>query len=89
VSANTPVYFKFLADDVNRDPEVRDLLDAGDTSVKPAVRQVAYKNALKRIAEQAYAVPMYSLPVNYAYAKDLQFQPYPDEIPRFWEYRWK
>lgn len=89
VSASTPVYFKFLADDVTRDPEVRDLLEAGDTSVKPAVRQVAYKNALKKIAEQAYIVPMYSLPVYYAYAKDLQFQPYPDEIPRFWEYRWK
>jgi len=89
MSAMTPVYFKFSVDDVTRDPEVRDLLDAGDTSVKPAVRQVAYKNALKRIAEQAYAVPMYSLPVYYAYAKDLQFQPYPDEIPRFWEYRWK
>ncbi|MDP2640013.1 MAG: ABC transporter substrate-binding protein, partial [Betaproteobacteria bacterium] len=89
VSASTPVYFKFLADDVTRDPEVRDLLDAGDTSVKPAMRQVAYKNALKKIAEQAYIVPMYSLPVYYAYAKDLQFQPYPDEIPRFWEYSWK
>ena len=83
------MYFKFAADDVTRDPQVRDLLDAGDTSVKPEVRKVAYKNALKRIAEQAYVVPMYSLPVYYAYAKDLQFQPYPDEIPRFWEYRWK
>ncbi len=89
VSASTPVYFKFAADDVTRDPEVRDLLDAGDTSVKAEVRKVAYKNALKKIAEQSYSVPMYSLPVYYAYAKDLEFHPYPDEIPRFWEYRWK
>ncbi len=89
VSASTPVYFKFEADDVNRDPQVRDLLSAGDTSVKPAVRQVAYKNALKRIAEQAYAAPLFSLPVNYAFTKDLSFQPYPDELPRLWEARWK
>lgn len=89
VSASTPVYFKFEADDVNRDREVRDLLDAGDTSVKPAVRQVAYKNALKKIAEQAYAAPLYSLPVNYGFVKDLAFQPYPDELPRLWEARWK
>lgn len=89
VSASTPVYFKFEADDVTRDPQVRDLLDAGDTSVKPAVRQVAYKNALQKIAEQAYTVPLYSLPVYYAYTKDLEFRPDPDELPRFWEARWK
>jgi peptide/nickel transport system substrate-binding protein len=89
VSASTPVFFKFEADDVNRDPQVRDLLDAGDTSVKPAVRQVAYKNALLKIAEQAYTVPLYSLPVYYAYTRDLEFRPDPDELPRFWEARWK
>ena len=89
VSASTPVYFKFEADDVTRDAQVRDLLDAGDTSVKPAVRQVAYKNALIKIAEQAYTVPLYSLPVYYAYTKDLEFRPDPDELPRFWEARWR
>jgi peptide/nickel transport system substrate-binding protein len=89
VSASTPVYFKFEADDVTRDQTVRELLDAGDNSIKPAVREVAYKNALTRIAEQAYIVPLYSLPVYYAYAKGLEFKPYPDEIPRFWEARWK
>jgi peptide/nickel transport system substrate-binding protein len=89
VSASTPVYFKFEADDLTRDQKVRELLDAGDTSVNPSVRQVAYKHALARIAEQAYTVPLYSLPVNYAYTKDLQFKPYPDELPRFWEYRYK
>jgi peptide/nickel transport system substrate-binding protein len=89
VSAATPVFFKFLADDVTRDPRVRDLLDAGDFSVKPEVRRVAYKNALALIAEQAYIVPLYSLPVYYAHTRDLDFRPYPDELPRFWEARWK
>jgi peptide/nickel transport system substrate-binding protein len=89
VSAATPVFFKFLADDVTRDERVRDLLDTGDFSVKPDVRRVAYKNALALIAEQAYIVPLYSLPVYYAHTRELQFQPYPDELPRFWEARWK
>jgi peptide/nickel transport system substrate-binding protein len=89
VSAATPVFFKFLLDDVTRDQRVRDLLDAGDFSVKPEVRRVAYKNALALIAEQAYIVPLYSLPVYYAHTKDLDFRPYPDELPRFWEARWK
>jgi peptide/nickel transport system substrate-binding protein len=89
VSANTPVFFKFQADDVARDEQVRDLLQKGDSVVDPAVRKDAYAKALTRIAEQAYTVPLYSLPVYYAYTKDLAFQPYPDEIPRFWEARWK
>jgi peptide/nickel transport system substrate-binding protein len=89
VSASTPVYFKFEADDLTRDQKVRELLDAGDSSVNPGVRQTAYKHALLRIAAQAYTVPLYSLPVYYAYVKELEFKPYPDEIPRFWESRWK
>lgn len=89
VSASTPVYFTFLADDVTRDAQVRDWLQSGDTSVDPAVRKDAYKKALLRIAEQAYSVPMYSLPVYYAFTPDLDFTPYPDEMPRFWEAKWK
>ncbi len=89
VSASTPVYFKFLADDVTRDAQTRDLLETGDTSVEPNVRKEAYKKALTRIAEQAFSVPMYSLPVYYAFTPDLDFTPYPDELPRFWEAKWK
>ena len=33
VSAATPVFFKFGLDDVARDPEIRDLLEKGDTSI--------------------------------------------------------
>lgn len=89
VSASTPVYFKFLPDDITRDPELRDLLAKGDTSVDPEVRKKAYKEALVLITQRAYGLPLYSLPVNYAAAKELDFTPYPDEIPRFWEMSWK
>ena len=40
------------------------------------------------IAERAYAVPLYSLPVYYVAAKDLEFKAYADEMPRFWEMTW-
>jgi peptide/nickel transport system substrate-binding protein len=89
VSASTPVYWKFGADDVNRDKEVADLLERGDSNVDPAVRQEAYAKALKLIAERAYSLPMYSLTTFYVASKDINFTAYPDEMPRFWEMTWK
>lgn len=89
MSASTPVYFTFQADDISRDPEVRDLLVRGDNSVDPAVRKASYRDALKLIAERQYAVPLWSLPTYYVATKDLNFSAYPDEMVRFWEMSWK
>lgn len=89
VSAATPVWFGFIGEDVTRDPEVRDLLTKGDTSIDPAARKEAYKKALALIADRAYAVPLYSLPSYYVATADLNFKAYPDEMPRFWEMTWK
>jgi peptide/nickel transport system substrate-binding protein len=89
MSASTPVYFTFQADDISRDPEVRDLLLRGDNSVNPEVRKNSYRDALRLIAERMYAVPLWSLPVYYVASKDLTFSPYPDEMVRFWEMSWK
>lgn len=89
VSASTPVYFTFEADDVTRDPEVRDLLLKGNNSVDPETRKKAYQQALKRIADNAYSLPLWSLPVYYVASKDLDFKAYPDEMVRFWEMSWK
>jgi peptide/nickel transport system substrate-binding protein len=68
---------------------VRDLLTKGDTSIDPEVRKTSYQEALKIIADKAYAVPLYSLPVYYVATSDLNFKAYPDEMPRFWEMTWK
>lgn len=89
VSASTPNYFKFLADDMARDPEVRDLLQKGDSSVDPAVRKDAYRKALTLIQERVLAVPLYSLTTHYVANSALKFETYPDEMPRFWEMTWK
>ena len=74
---------------MNRDAEVRDLLERGDSSVDPEMRKDAYAKALALIQERAYALPLYSLPTYYVGAKDLVFTAYPDEMPRFWEMSWK
>jgi peptide/nickel transport system substrate-binding protein len=89
VSASTPVYFKFLADDMNRDPEVRDLLEKGDTSIDPAQRKQVYAQAHKLIGERALSVPLYTLVTYYVMAKELDMKAYSDEIPRMWEMTWK
>ena len=89
VSASTPNYFAFEGEDITRDPEVRDLLLKGNNSIDPEARKTAYKAALAMIADRAYSVPLWSLPVFYVAAKDLSFKAYPDELVRFWEMRWK
>jgi peptide/nickel transport system substrate-binding protein len=89
VSASTPVYFKFLPDDINRDAEVRDLLEKGDTSVQPEARKEAYRKALALIQERALGVPLYSLVTFYVSGKGLDFKTYPDELPRLWEATWR
>jgi peptide/nickel transport system substrate-binding protein len=89
ISASTPVYYKGIDDDVTKDAEVIELLTKGDTSVDPAERKGHYQKALALIAERAYSVPLYALNTYYISAAELQFKPYPDEIPRFWEMTWK
>jgi peptide/nickel transport system substrate-binding protein len=89
VSASTPVYFKFMPDDINRDPEVRDLLERGDSVTDPTQRREAYAQALALIQERWLSVPLYALSLNYVAARGLQFRTYPDELPRFWEMRWQ
>jgi peptide/nickel transport system substrate-binding protein len=89
VSASTPVYYGGGADDLSRNPQVKELLDKGDHTVDEKARKEYYKKALHIIADQAYAVPLWSLPVYYVANKELNFRAYSDELPRFWEMSWK
>jgi peptide/nickel transport system substrate-binding protein len=82
-------FFGGGADDLVKDPELVDWLTTGDTSTDPAERQTVYAEALGKIADEAYVMPMYSFNVNYGLSPDLNFTPYPDEFARFWEASWK
>lgn len=89
VSASTPVYFGGGADDVTGDEEVQKLLAEGDVTIDEGKRAAAYKQALTLIAEHAYGIPLWSLPVYYVANKEVDFKAYPDELVRFWDMRWK
>jgi peptide/nickel transport system substrate-binding protein len=82
-------FHEFSSDDVNRDAELRDLLLRGDSSMDSNARKDAYTKALALIAERAYVLPLYSLPNYYLAAKDLVFNAYEDEKPRFCEMYYK
>lgn len=89
ISAITGHWFKFSIDDFARDPQLRDWLETGDTSIDPAVRMAAYKKAHRGMSEQCYALPMFTWVTNTAYSKDLDYKAYPDEVPRYFLTKWK
>lgn len=88
-SASISVFFRGGGDDYTKDETVAELLKQADTSTDEAVRKENYAKAIKHITENAYWVPMFSGIRSYAWNSELDFKPYPDEVPRFYEYGWK
>jgi peptide/nickel transport system substrate-binding protein len=88
-SASTSYYFRHSVDDYARDPEVRDWLAEADTSTDPEKRKALYAKALKKINEQAYAVPLFIYGRTYAYSEDFDFPLTQDEMAHFYMARWK
>ena len=88
MSAITSHFFKKGKDDFAMDDEVAAWLEAGDTNMDTAVREENYAKAIAKITEEVYWLPMFNHVRNYAYNEELNFTPYQDEIPRFWQYGW-
>jgi peptide/nickel transport system substrate-binding protein len=89
VSAITSHFQKGGKDDYSKDPEVIKQLEIGDSSINERERKRAYKAALSRIAEEVFIFPLWSYNNYYAFTKDLDFDPTPDEIPRFFTAEWE
>lgn len=89
VSAILPTYFNFTPTDYTRDPELQKLVQAGGSTVDPDRRRAAYSAAIKLITQKAYWLPLFTDSVTYGYSKQLNFKPYPDELPRFFLSSWK
>ena len=70
-------------------PTCRSGWSQGGSSINPEVRKEAYSAAIKKITEQAYWAPLHTYVTTYGYAKQLDFTPYPDELPRFYLAKWK
>jgi len=82
-------FFRGSADDFSGDKELAKWVEEGDTSADKDKRLAAYKQAITRIMDQMYMLPMNSYSIYYAYTSDLDFKPYKDEIPRYYLYGWK
>jgi len=89
VSAITSVFFRGSDDDQAKDAQLTSLLRAGDNALEPAERLRNYTLGLQRIADEAFVLPLFSYSMNYAFSSELEFRAYPDEIPRFFEAKWK
>ena len=88
-AASISVFFNGSEDDFAQDPQVVEWLEKADTSTDPEVRKAFYAKAIERITDQAYILPTFSGVRSYAWDSELEFTPYADEIPRFYEYGWK
>ena len=89
VSAILPQYFGGGNADYTRDPEIMELVKTGGSTTDPDQRRKAYSKAIKLITERAYWIPMYTYTVTYGISRQLNFKPYPDELPRFYLSSWK
>jgi peptide/nickel transport system substrate-binding protein len=82
-------FFGGGADDLVQDSELADWLAVADTASNRDIRLENYSKAVKKIAEEAYWMPMYNFNVNYGLSNDLNFTPHPDEFARWWAASWK
>jgi peptide/nickel transport system substrate-binding protein len=54
-----------------------------------AERRALYAQALHRISDQAYMIPVFTYVKTYAFSRQLDFTPYADDNPRFYRARWQ
>jgi peptide/nickel transport system substrate-binding protein len=88
-SAMVSQFFKFGSLDDAHDEEVKKWLDVADTATDPEKRKEYYAKALRKIADQAYWLPLFSFNTNYVFTRDVDYQPTPDEVLRFVQMSWK
>ena len=88
VSAIVSEFFSGSDLDVAQDPEIHEWLMTADTSTDPDVRRENYANALQKITQEAYWVPLFTYNTNYVFTDELEFEPTEDEVVRFYEMSW-
>lgn len=89
VVAFLPFFFDGGGNDQAMDPKLIELVRQGGATADPEARKRIYAEALTRIADQAYWLPLWTMPVNYVFSADLDIPITGDENPPFWRARWK
>ncbi|TVP55654.1 MAG: ABC transporter substrate-binding protein [Halomonadaceae bacterium] len=89
-SASAGVHFAAnSARNYSGDQVVAGTLVAAEQTNDPEERKGLYREALNRIAEQAYWVPMFSYSQNFLLTPELEFSVPEDGVPRFWQATWR
>jgi peptide/nickel transport system substrate-binding protein len=88
-SASVSNYFEGSSDDYARDAEVADWLRAADSATDPLRRKELYTKALRKIADQAYDVPLFLYGRTYVFNSALDYPVTPDELGHFYLAKWK
>ena len=84
-----PTFFGMSARDLARDEQVAEWLRLGNAATDPEVRRNYSHMALQRIAEQAYAVPLFSDNLNFATTSGLTVPIDSTGMPHFYRALWE
>ncbi|MQQ09133.1 ABC transporter substrate-binding protein [Epibacterium sp. SM1979] len=87
-SAITGEFFTGGVLDDAMDAEVIDWIKEADSTGDKEKRKGLYSKALKKIADEAYWVPLWTYNVNYVMSPDVAYTPTNDEIVRFFDISW-
>jgi peptide/nickel transport system substrate-binding protein len=73
----------------SQDPQVAKEVDAANATYDPEKRKQHFREALRRIAEEAYWVPILTFSANYLASNEVEFEPWKDGMERLFQIRWK
>jgi peptide/nickel transport system substrate-binding protein len=88
-SAFMPYFLGGGLDDYANDADVQTLLKQAGASVDPELRRRAYSEAIRLATERVDFVPLFSAVRYVAFSKQLSFQGFADDLPRFYLSTWK
>ena len=88
-SAFMPYFLGGGLDDYARDADVQKLLAQAGSNDDPAARRKMYSDAIYLATERADFIPLFSDVRYVAFSKQLNFQGFPDDVPRFYLSSWK
>jgi peptide/nickel transport system substrate-binding protein len=89
VSAFMPYWLGGGLDDYAHDAEVQNLLKQAGATIDPAQRRKAYSEAIHLATERVDFIPLFSDVRYVGFSKQLNFQGFQDDVPRFYLSSWK
>jgi peptide/nickel transport system substrate-binding protein len=89
VAAFMPYFLGGGLDDYAHDADVQNLLQQAGTTVDPEQRRKAFSEAIHLATERADFIPMFSDVRYVAFSKQLNFEGFQDDLPRFYLSSWK